>query len=110
MARVLRRARTIRLARRRPATASNRVAWIAWGRTTADRIDPTAGSTGLTAVPFDMTPGPDDLRPYVGNWSPHEPRHEYRYERDEELLVDARQQGDTWHHGMRGRPTWWRRH
>jgi hypothetical protein len=92
-----------------PGVASNRANWTSWARAAADRIDPTAGDTGLTAVPFDAAPEPDDLRPYIGDWSPHQPRREYRYERDEERLADARRQGDTWHHGMRGRPSWWRK-
>ncbi|GAA3450533.1 hypothetical protein [Dactylosporangium matsuzakiense] len=63
-----------------PATVRNRAAWTTWGRAAADRIDPTAGGAGLTAVPFDTTPGPDELRPFIGSWSPLEPRVEYRYE------------------------------
>lgn len=92
-----------------PGAASNRANWIAWGRAAADRIDPTVADTGLTAVPFDTESKADDLRPYIGDWSPHQPRREYSYERDEERLADARQQGDTWHHGMRGRLSWWRK-
>jgi hypothetical protein len=91
-----------------PSIVDNRTHWIAWGRAAADRIDPTRDDADLAAKPFAITPGPDDLRPYIGDWSPHEPRREYRYERDQQKIDQARVQADTWHHGMRGRPNWWR--
>ncbi|MEV0065656.1 hypothetical protein [Amycolatopsis sp. NPDC050768] len=45
--------------------------WLAWARAYADEIDPT---TGLMTGPEDVEPGPDDLRPYLGRWSPYGPQ------------------------------------
>jgi hypothetical protein len=86
------------------ARADNRAHWIAWARAAADELDPTA----LADVDFDLELGPDDLRLYLGDWSPHEPRKEYRYEKDNDRLAELRQQSTGWHLGMRGRPAWWR--
>jgi hypothetical protein len=83
-------------------------AWVTWGREAADRIDPTHGDNTFSSTSFNVTPGPDDLRPFLGDWSPREPRHEYRSERDQERLNSMRIQADAWHLGMRGRPSWWR--
>jgi hypothetical protein len=87
----------------------NRNRWIAWGRAAADRLDPTRGDKSLPEVDFDIEPKPDDLRPFIGDWSPHEPHREYRSERTQQAVDAARLQVDGWHHGMRGRPTWWRK-
>ncbi len=87
----------------------NRNRWIAWGRAAADRLDPTRGDRSLTDIEFDIEPKPGDLRPFIGDWSPHEPRREYRSEHDQQAIDAARLQVDGWHHGMRGRPTWWRK-
>lgn len=83
--------------------------WIAWGRSTADDIDPITGSSRLANATFDIEPRPDDLRPFLGDWSPHKPNREYHTERDEKHLEDIRTYTSTWHPGMRGRPNWWRR-
>lgn len=83
--------------------------WIAWGRAAADRLDPTHGQASFADTNFEIEPQPDDLRPYLGDWSPHEPRHEYRSDRDQQRITALQMQADTWHHGMRGRPTWWRK-
>ncbi len=83
-------------------------AWVTWGREAADRIDPTCGDSTFSNTSFDTTPSPDDLRPFLGDWSPREPRHEYRSARDQEHLDSMRSQADTWHLGMRDRPSWWR--
>jgi hypothetical protein len=89
-------------------SAGNRARWVAWGRAEADRIDPTHGGIGLAGTAFEIKPRPDDLRPFIGDWSPHQPRREYRYERDERKADTSYLADDTWHHGMRGRPAWWR--
>jgi hypothetical protein len=86
----------------------NLTRWVAWARAAADRIDPTRGSAALSAVDFDVGPRPKDLRPFLGDWSPHRPEREYRTDRDEQQLADIRTQATPWHPGMRGRSTWWR--
>lgn len=83
--------------------------WIAWGRSTADDIDPITGPSRLADATFDVEPVADDLRPFLGDWSSHKPSREYRTERDEKHLEDIRMYTSTWHPGMRGRPNWWRR-
>lgn len=92
-----------------PADSENRARWVAWARAAADRLDPTRGDGAIAAIDFDIEPEPDDLRPFIGDWSPHEPYREYRSERDRQAIEDSRLQADTWHHGMRGRATWWRK-
>lgn len=91
------------------ADSGNRTRWIDWARAAADRLDPTQGERTLAEIGFDIEPKPGDLRPFIGDWSPTEPRREYRSERDQQAIDNARLQADTWHHGMRGRATWWRR-
>ncbi|MGC4865576.1 hypothetical protein ACLQ3B_09090 [Micromonospora sp. DT53] len=92
-----------------PAESENRNRWIEWARDAADRLDPTQGDRALAGIGFDIEPKPGDLRPFIGDWSPHEPHREYRSERDQQAIDNARLQADTWHHGMRGRATWWRK-
>lgn len=91
------------------ATSENRARWIEWARAAADRLDPTQGDRALAEIDFDIEPKPGDLRPFIGDWSPHEPRREYRSDRDQQAIDNTRLQADTWHHGMRGRATWWRK-
>jgi hypothetical protein len=87
----------------------NRDRWIAWARAAADEIDPTIGKNALVARAFDIEPSPNDLRPYIGDWSPDGPHREYRYGKDQERHAAARDAAAGWHHGMLGKPTWWRK-
>ena len=91
-----------------PNDRENLSRWVAWGTAEADRIDPTRGSASLAKVGFDIDPDSDDLRPFLGKWSPRGPEREYRSERDEKDFAEIRQQTKTWHHGMRGNPNSWR--
>ncbi|WP_319462636.1 hypothetical protein [Micromonospora sp. RTP1Z1] len=93
----------------RPDGLDNRARWIGWARAAADRLDPTCGDGALAGIDFDIDPQPDDLRPFIGDWSPHQPHREYRSERDQQAIDATRLKADTWHHGMRGRATWWRK-
>lgn len=72
--------------------------WIAWGRDEADRLDPTVGPVALASVRFDVTPGPDDLRIFLGEWSPHGPQPERR----SETWMPSPDQSHTnpWHQGL----------
>jgi hypothetical protein len=85
------------------------VHWIAWGNALADRIDPTKGPAALHAISFDVELQPEDLRAFLGDWSPHRPQREYRTDADEKRLADIRSYAEAWHPGMRGRRNWWRR-
>ncbi|QQQ74907.1 hypothetical protein IOD16_27820 [Saccharothrix sp. 6-C] len=83
--------------------------WIDWGRSMADSIDPVRDPKGLTADEFDRTPTPDELRPYLGEWSPHRPEKEYRGPHaapTPQVNADAYRH-QTWHPGLRGRARWW---
>ncbi|KAB1156371.1 hypothetical protein F6X68_11945 [Micromonospora sp. AMSO12t] len=91
------------------ADSGNHTRWIDWARAAADRLDPTQGERTLAEIGFDIEPKPGDLRPFIGDWSPTEPRREYRSERDQQAIDATRLQADAWHHGMRGRATWWRK-
>ncbi|RRO17648.1 hypothetical protein EIL87_10265 [Saccharopolyspora rhizosphaerae] len=44
--------------------------WLAWADSYADELDPL---TGPVKAPEDVEPGPEDLRPYLGRWSPYGP-------------------------------------
>ncbi|WP_406073826.1 hypothetical protein [Micromonospora sp. NBC_01638] len=93
----------------RPNDLDNRARWIGWARAAADRLDPTCGDGALAGIEFDIAPQADDLRPFIGDWSPHQPHREYRSERDQQAIDVTRLQAATWHYGMRGRPSWWRK-
>ncbi|MBX7554370.1 hypothetical protein K1Y78_42125 [Streptomyces sp. tea 10] len=54
-----------------PGSAEAVTAWIAWARAHADHIDPVPQNPGLPEPPA-ITP--EDLRPYLHGWSPHEPK------------------------------------
>ncbi|WP_117212999.1 hypothetical protein [Allorhizocola rhizosphaerae] len=81
--------------------------WIAWGLAEADRIDPTHGPISLSDVSFDIEPGPDDLRAFLGDWSPHRPEQEYRSV--SKPVPDTESYRAAWHPGLRGKKQWWRR-
>jgi hypothetical protein len=94
----------------RPGTSghNDRQAWIAWGRAAADRIDPAGTDGPLAGTSFDVVPGPDDLRPFLDGWSPHQPRREYRSGQDQQHTAALHRDTTIWYPGMRGRPSWWR--
>ncbi|MFI6581817.1 hypothetical protein [Embleya sp. NPDC050493] len=79
--------------------------WIAWGRRQADRLDPTSES-GLECTPFDFEPGPDDLRPHLGDWSPYKAEREYRSQPTPRPAVED---APTENWFARRRSQWWRR-
>ncbi|WTW98264.1 hypothetical protein OG216_35175 [Streptomycetaceae bacterium NBC_01309] len=79
--------------------------WIAWGRNQADRLDPTT-PVGLAHTPFDHEPGPDDLRPHLGEWSPFRAEREHRYE---PRGRESNQPAPTENWFTRRARQWWRR-
>ncbi len=81
--------------------------WLAWARATADELDPTVGASPMAGISFDPEPRPRDLRPHLGDWSPHEPVREKRSDSDEKTVARDRERVRTWHHGMVGRRRWW---
>ncbi|SDP90853.1 hypothetical protein SAMN04487905_112186 [Actinopolyspora xinjiangensis] len=62
------RIRAFVLAARRKGQADN--AWLEWAESYADEIDPL---TGPVEAPDDVEPKSEDLRPYLGRWSPYGP-------------------------------------
>jgi phosphoglycolate phosphatase-like HAD superfamily hydrolase len=56
---------------------------------------------------FEADPSGDDLRRYLGDWSPHGPHREYR----RPDLTPSSQVSDAhrWSFGHQGRAQWWRR-
>jgi hypothetical protein len=86
----------------------NLAAWIAWGRAQAEKLHPSEGPPPLSGVDFDAEPRPKELRPYMGKWSPDRPEHEYRSPDTQHALEASRSSPTQWHHGMIGRPSWWR--
>lgn len=83
--------------------------WIAWGRATAASIDPTGDLASLAEVPFKHDPSPDELRPYLDDWSPHRPEKEWHTPRVETNAPATSEDYRPWHPGLRGRAQWWRR-
>lgn len=91
--------------------------WSAWGKTEADRLDPTTKGKGLASLNFHAEPTGDQLRPFLDGWHPHRPEKEKpaaepvpRKAEPEpwRSLIDAhRDQG--WRYGHQGRAQWWRR-
>jgi hypothetical protein len=49
--------------------------WVDWIKQYADRIDPLTAQ--LQPPPPPPDPGPDDLRPFLGRWSPYGPDSHY---------------------------------
>ncbi len=78
--------------------------WIAWGRAQADRIDPTTGSPALAEVSFDIEPQPDDLRMFLGGWSPHRPEMENRPETRQAPPRESDR--NPWHQVLRDAKQW----
>jgi hypothetical protein len=84
----------------RAGTDGHLASWVAWGKAAADLIDPLRGPRALADADYDPEPTPDDLRPFLGDWSPHGPRKEHRSEHDRQALAAIRQQAENWHHGL----------
>lgn len=87
--------------------------WVEWARAWADQIDPTLGFHGPLAAGFDSDPGPDELRPYLGEWSPHGPEHKDRPTERPASEPSPVSYDDlypsAWRWGRPGRAQWWRR-
>ncbi|WP_160049952.1 hypothetical protein [Nocardiopsis sp. FR4] len=92
------------------AHAERLMLWARWGEETAERWDPVRSVSGVRSQDFDAAPSPDELRPFLGDWSPHGPRREYRYRTEPEETDHGRySRSESWHYRQRGRPQWWRR-
>jgi hypothetical protein len=100
----------LRSSRSEAAEGSELLRWVEWALSIADTIDPTTSPGGLAEIAFDVEPGPDDLRPFLGKWSPFRPEQEYRAEQMNRTGNASRAEAPqrAWHHGMRARPSWWR--
>ncbi|MFF9320237.1 PE-PGRS family protein [Streptomyces sp. NPDC014735] len=97
--------------------------WSAWGKSEADRLDPTVAGKGLTGHSFHAEPTGDQLRPFLNGWHPQRPEKEKPPKKEEpkaeaeppnpqpeqwRSFTDERlDQG--WRYGPRGRAQWWRR-
>ncbi|MFJ1868207.1 PE-PGRS family protein [Streptomyces sp. NPDC088097] len=92
--------------------------WSAWGRTEADRLDPTLNGKGLGARDFHAKPTGDELRPFLDGWHPHRPEKvkppaepappKPEPERWRDGFNDVRRD-QGWRYGPQGRAQWWRR-
>ncbi|CAM5549258.1 PE-PGRS family protein [Streptomyces narbonensis] len=106
-----------------PLDAERLREWSAWGKTEADRLDPTVAGRGLAAYSFHAKPTGDQLRPFLDGWHPHRPKKE-KPQKKEEPKAEAepptpepeRWRGFTderldqgWRYGRQGRAQWWRR-
>lgn len=97
--------------------------WSAWGKSEADRLDPTVSGRGLAGHNFHAEPTGDQLRPFLDGWHPHKPKKEKRPEKEMPPAEAAppkpepeRWRGLTderldqgWRYGRQGRAQWWRR-
>lgn len=85
--------------------------WIEWATAWADQLDPTVRPAQF-AEKFDPEPGPDDLRPHLGEWSPHRPEEEYRPSsppKPQPVTSAYAAEASAWRWGRPGRVPWWRR-
>jgi hypothetical protein len=82
--------------------------WIAWARAVADSIDPTVGKAALAHTEFAVIADADDLRPYIGDWSPSKPEKEHRSPQIQQRIEQTRQTTGTWHRYLGSHPTGWR--
>ncbi|MGK3106099.1 PE-PGRS family protein [Streptomyces sp. WAC05858] len=91
--------------------------WSAWGKTEADRLDPTTNGKGLASLNFHAEPTGDQLRPFLDGWHPHRPEKEKPPQQPAPPkpdpdpwrgLIDAHQD-QGWRHGRQGHAQWWRR-
>jgi hypothetical protein len=57
-------------------TTEGTLAWVRWARDHADSLDPLH-RTPPPAAPDGKAIKPEDLRPYLGRWSPHGPDERY---------------------------------
>lgn len=91
------------------AEAAQIRSWLDWARALADQLDPVKNLPRLAGSEFDFEPQPDDLRPYLGDWSPEGPHQEYRRPTPatQQSVSDLYREG--WRHGRPGRAQWWRR-
>ncbi|MFE2426564.1 PE-PGRS family protein [Streptomyces sp. NPDC059373] len=100
-----------------PAETERLLQWSAWGKTEADRLDPTATGDGLGEEEFDAELTGDDLRPFLKGWSPYRPVKEKppaepapsRPEQDPWSGLSGVPRDQGWRYGPRGRGQWWRR-
>ncbi|WP_434593202.1 PE-PGRS family protein [Streptomyces sp. A5-4] len=91
--------------------------WSAWGKSEADRLDPTMNGKGLAYRNFHAEPTGDQLRPFLDGWHPRRPEKEKpaaqpappKPEPDPwRGVIDVRQD-QGWRYGRQGRAQWWRR-
>ncbi|MCP2342991.1 hypothetical protein [Actinomadura rupiterrae] len=89
-----------------PERAAELRHWIPWALGVADRLDPTRNPSVLSG--FEFTPKADDLRPYLGDWSPEGPYREYRRTDEAPRDVNDPYREMSWF-ARRGHAQWWRR-
>lgn len=82
-----------------PDSAANLRNWCVVGRELADRLDPTKGPAALTHIAFDIEPGADDLRTFLGGWSPDGQHQDYKRKSVEQLELSKPWPAD-WDLGM----------
>ncbi|MFG1997597.1 hypothetical protein ACGFNU_00435 [Spirillospora sp. NPDC048911] len=80
--------------------------WIPWALGVADRLDPTRNPSVLSE--FEFIPDADDLRPYLGDWSPKGPYREYGKMDEAPRDVNDPYREMSWF-ARRGRAQWRRR-
>jgi hypothetical protein len=82
----------------------NLAQWVTWARTKADLLDPTTNPALLAGVDFAIEPGPEDIEPFIGQWSATTPHPAYRSEKTRAEYDRVRGYDTTWFHGMRSDP------
>ncbi|MGW0999768.1 hypothetical protein ACWD5V_42200 [Streptomyces sp. NPDC002523] len=53
-------------------TRTDAEAWISWAAATVERLDPLNTPPRLPDIP---SPQADDLKPFLGHWSPYDPTY-----------------------------------
>lgn len=96
--------------------------WSAWGKTEAERLDPTVRGRGLTGHNFHAQPAGNQLRPFLDGWHPQRPEKEKLLEEKAQVEVASpKSQPDRrrdfsderldqgWRYGRPAGAQWWRR-
>ncbi|WP_346158697.1 PE-PGRS family protein [Streptomyces roseiscleroticus] len=91
--------------------------WSAWGKTEADRLDPTMSGKGLLSLDFHEEPTENQLRPFLDGWHPRRPEKEKppaqavppKPDPDPWRVLTNVHRDQGWRYGRQGRAQCWRR-
>ncbi|WP_017627775.1 hypothetical protein [Nocardiopsis chromatogenes] len=81
--------------------------WARWGEEAAQSQDPVRSASGLRSQDFNADPTPEELRPFLGDWSPYGPHRAYRHRPfPKEPPPEEPEDSARWYLRNRGIPPW----